>query len=40
MEEQKTHTPEEQKAKEYVDFYYFWLLNYCARNFMKEVNAI
>ena len=35
--EERTLSAEELKAKEYVDFYYFWLFNYCGRNFQKEI---
>lgn len=28
---------EQQKAQEYVGFYYFWLFHYCARNYEKEL---
>ena len=37
MTEERELTPEEQKAKEYVDFYYFWLFNYCTRNYKREL---
>ena len=39
MAEEKELSAEEEKAKEYVDFYYFWLFNYCARNYLQELNS-
>lgn len=36
--DEKTLNEEEQKAKEYVDFYYFWLFHYCGRNYSRELN--
>ena len=38
MSEERELTVEEQKAKEYVDFYYFWLFHYCGRNYRRELN--
>lgn len=37
MIEEKELSTEEQKAKEYVDFYYFWLFHYCSRNYENEL---
>jgi len=38
MTEERELTLEEQKAKEYVDFYYFWLFNYCTRSCCREID--
>lgn len=38
MMDEKTLSEEEQKAKEYVDFYYFWLFHYCGRNYSRELD--
>ena len=38
MTDEKTLSEEEQKAKEYVDFYYFWLFHYCGRNYRRELD--
>lgn len=37
MEDERELTGEEQKAKEFVDFYYFWLFHYCSRNYYLEL---
>lgn len=31
------YSDKEQKAKEFVDFYYFWLFHYCSRNYWREI---
>jgi hypothetical protein len=38
MAEERALTKEELKAKEYVDFYYFWLFHYCGRNYSRELS--
>ena len=38
MAEEKELSQEELKAKEYVDFYYFWLFHYCGRNYRREID--
>lgn len=37
MAEERKLSEEERKAKEYVDFYYFWLFHYCGRNYSAEL---
>ncbi len=36
--DEKTLGEDEKKAKEYVDFYYFWLFHYCGRNYRRELD--
>ena len=31
---------EAEQAKEYVEFYYFWRFNYCARNYRRAINRL
>ena len=37
MTNERLLSDDEQKAKEHVEFYYFWLFHYCARNYEKEL---
>lgn len=37
MTNEKLLNDDKQKAKEHVEFYYFWLFHYCARNYEKEL---